>query len=135
MTDFTLGQAREAWLEVVAERGEDFMYPSGEGCWYGPHYSADGNYSCAIGGVISKLAPDVFVKFKEFEHNNESSFTIRYIGESSGWGTLKNIRETLNVDPETLDYLALIQRKQDIGYRYYDIVPESEELYENLLKG
>lgn len=135
MTDITLEQAREAWLEVVSERGEDYVYSGGEGCWYGPHYSTDGNYSCAIGGVISKLAPDVFVKFKEFEHNNTSSFTIRYIGESAGWGKLQNIRETLNVDPETLDYLALIQSKQDAGYRYYDVLSFSEELYENLLKG
>jgi hypothetical protein len=133
MTDFTLEQAREAWLEVVAERGKDFEYHAGEGCWYGPYYPTDGDYSCAIGGIISKLAPEVFEKFKEFERNNKCSFMIRQL-LSVRWAK-QDIRDTLNVDPETLDYLALIQSEQDNEQRYDVILPKSEKRYQHLLEG
>lgn len=134
MTDFTLEQAREAWHEVVAERGEDFVYSDPGGCWYGPHSPTDGDYGCAIGGVLSKLAPEVFEKFKEFEDVTGTSFRIAGAAFSLDHRDLERILCKLNVDPKTREYLAFIQKRQDIADEYDSILRGSETLYETLIE-
>lgn len=132
MTDFTLEQAKAAWQEVLKERGPLYVY--GGACYYSPQEGSGSSYGCAVGGIVHKLAPEVFEKFKEFEDVTGTSFRIAGAAFSLDHRDLERILCKLNVDPKTREYLAFIQKRQDIADEYDSILRGSETLYETLIE-
>lgn len=63
---FTLEDVLNAAREVVAEKGEDYVYPGASmgACVYS---EADDTPSCLVGHVIYRLDPEAFLQVAEIE--------------------------------------------------------------------
>lgn len=65
----TVEQATKALEEIVAEYGEDYIYPGSsnpkQGCIYRDEY---GQPSCIVGHVLSRLEPEAFESISAVEN-------------------------------------------------------------------
>ncbi|QJD49867.1 hypothetical protein QDW19_gp52 [Microbacterium phage AvGardian] len=64
MAELTIESVAEAIDQLVVERGEGYVYPSDEGCYYS---FEDGTPGCIVGAVMAKLAPEVYEKVALYE--------------------------------------------------------------------
>ena len=99
----TVEQVIATLEEVVAEKGEDYVYPTEAGygeCFYG---NEDGSPSCIVGHVLAKLDPIKYQEFIKFESEENGPFGINENGSSYSfdypnadeWGS--NIVEILSI--------------------------------------
>lgn len=115
MTDFTLEQAKAAWQEVLKERGPLYVY--GGACYYSPQEGSGSSYGCAVGGIVHKLAPEVFKAWTDWEELNAQSFVI------GGWKYANESVPQVDIDAETLRFLGELQGMQDTFTRY-DVIDQ-----------
>lgn len=100
-------EAFQALRDVVKQFGVDYKYRerwSAKRCTYSEE---DGQPSCLVGHVLSRVAPDLFVAIHEREGRGET-FSIR---------VLRNIFD-VDVTDDTLSTLDVVQLAQDNGHTW-----------------
>lgn len=124
---FTLEQTKAALAEVFEERGDDFVYNTYDGCYYGPTpENPELAYGCAVGGVVQKLDPELFEKFVKFERENNTSFTVTSLRGGAPYSVGKYVKveklgEQFDFDPDSFFLLDSVQGAQDSGKSYGNI--------------
>jgi len=121
MTDFNRTTVTATLERVVAEYGEDYVYPkAGATC----SYSEQGEPSCIVGHVIAALNPEAFEKIAELEDATgvSGSATSVVLGnwEHTDWSSAVDEDEDLNAvtlteDGRLASALNEAQRQQDAG--------------------
>lgn len=103
MTFITDEQLNAAIEEVVAEKGENFIYAKAT-C----SYAEDGQPSCIVGHVFAKVDPDLFAAVAAFEATREDSFAV--------FDAPHQLDEMFEArfSPEAMRALATAQARQDI---------------------
>lgn len=116
MTIFTKTAVIKAMEEIVAELGEDYVYPRAveyKSCVY----AEDGEPSCFVGRVIAKLDPEKFQEIAEIEKKIGGSWSADdFSGEYSvGYDEAKEVNIYLKLDATKAGLVAMYagQRKQD----------------------
>jgi len=110
----TYDQVRRMATEVVAIRGEDFVYsPMGVGmCFYAPNASASvkskRDSGCLIGEILSRLGVDV-TKWRDSVGDE-----LRY--------------DSIEVEEEALDWMQAAQERQDQGYAWGEVLKYADKL-------
>lgn len=126
MTTLTKNAVTETLKSLLAEKGEDYIYPgAGRNCTYS---EGDGAPSCIVGHVVAALDPEAFKQIVEVE---------RYEGES--WSAAQMFSEgfgeagaTVATDSAVLaTALQLAQEVQDSGASWGDAV----KAYNEAIKG
>jgi hypothetical protein len=121
MTDFNRTTVTAELERVVAEYGEDYVYPK---AGYTCSYSESGQPSCIVGHVIAALNPEAFAKIAELEDltGASGSATSIVLGnwEHTDWASSTDEDEdlgaiTLTEDGRLASALNEAQRQQDAG--------------------
>lgn len=127
MTTFTPSAVSEALDRIVAEKGEEYVYP---GASANCVYSQNRAPSCIVGHVVAALDPDYFSKVADYEEHTGESFgaselfdagvpddiqeyidaTDDYYGDYVNWVTPDDAD-----DQRVRDALSVAQRAQDGG--------------------
>lgn len=109
MSTLTIENVAEAIDQLVVERGENYVYPSDEGCFYS---FEDGTPGCLVGAVLAKVAPEAFEMVVEYEapvdDGNGGTHRIS-IGSVSGLDSWLE----LGTDKDLLNALDAAQQVQD----------------------
>lgn len=94
--------------KIIEEFGENYVYKRrGDNCFYSDE---DGNASCLVGQVLSRLAPNAFAQISEFESCNNVSVGIGDIFCHA------DVRlSDLMITKDAMAYLRNVQRRQDNG--------------------
>lgn len=123
MTEVTVETVIKALEEVVAEKGEDYVYPNaGAECLY----AIDGEPSCIVGHVIARLDPETFQQVVEFEDVN-GSFGAGKFGTGVDayvdyWGSYPAFG-----DNNVKKVLVSAQIAQDAGYEWKVALKEAKK--------
>ena len=107
MPRFTIDDVMAAMQAVVAEKGEDYVYPHAGPGGMDCVYAEDGMPSCIVGHVIYRLDPKEFAKVVELENRSGSAPATSLQDEgyiSKGM-----------FDDETEQFLYHAQSQQDAG--------------------
>lgn len=110
--DLTLEEFEAAAAAVVAERGEDFVYPAavnGGSCNYSPVGDIP---SCLIGEILKQYAPAAYEAFVAHEIEN-GSFAVSDIPYGPKYNL--DFPEFPSTDPAVLARADMMQGLQDAG--------------------
>lgn len=131
MVKFTKTAVLQALEEIVAEVGENYVYPGWEtGCMYADE--GDGEPACIVGRVIAKIDPNMFEETRKAELSRGGSWSISGFHETeeerdealssvqrSVYGKVSDIPPVLETDDaNTRDILRVAQIMQDGGETY-----------------
>lgn len=120
MTKFTKSAVVQALAEIVAETGEDYIYPYavGQGSLKSCQYAEEGVPSCIVGRVIAKLDPELFNEVQEVEQNVGSFAVSDFSTPGNPSGTSEWTYPELDADKWVINVLDAVQQKQDNGKPY-----------------
>jgi hypothetical protein len=114
MTTITLEAAIQTVSELIAEKGEEYVYPVSEigGCYYSDRA---GNPACIIGHVVAKLDPVAYQELVRIESVPILHAPHRRMG-AGDVNAIIDADHIVNVDaPRTEVFLDSLQRWQDTG--------------------
>lgn len=136
MIKHTLPEVMQAIREVVAERGENYVYQPPEtrngdqpNCYYADPIT--GAASCIVGRVIAKLEPELFEAVKVAEKVAGQSWSAYDFGTDVFSDKIEDyvaIPE-LPVSYQSLSLLAAAQTVQDNFQEYSSVLATAEEKY------
>jgi hypothetical protein len=111
MTTLTIENVAEAIDQLVVERGEAYVYPGGEGCFYS---FEDGTPGCIVGAIVAKIDPAAFEKLVEYEAPiDDGNGGIRRVSPGSAQSALNYVG--VDVDEDLGMALRSAQSAQDMG--------------------
>lgn len=122
--NFTRDAVTATLKDIVAEYGEDYVYPTpidffGGSCTYSQ--PGDGKLvpSCIVGHVIARLAPEVFTTISELEahdnYQNSASADDILKGDLKWWTEAQEDIDPLTEDSTLISALFSAQHEQDHG--------------------
>jgi hypothetical protein len=132
MTYFTTDAVTEALHKIVAEKGEDYIYPngiSGRTCFY----AQGGAPSCIVGHVIAALEPEAFREIAAAERVAGSFGAIEAVNGFEYGDEIDNYSSTPHLtSDETLEQaLSAAQTAQDGGMTW----GEAMNAYDRIVGG
>lgn len=130
---FTREDVTEALLQVIAEKGPNYVYPHAGGIC---SYSEDGQPSCIVGHVMAALDPEGFEKVVRIEEATGLSGDARDVlqgrWEKTDWGTDDVLYDvgshTFTEDEALIRALSLTQSAQDVGHTWGEAYVRYEEV-------
>lgn len=129
MTKFTKSAVIKALEEIVAELGEDYVYPeavAGVGCVY----VKNGQASCIAGRVIAKIDPEKIEQIEELEQKWGSWGASDFDGQTQlaegDEGEVINAPK-LDATPAALEALGAAQWSQDRRATYGQALKAAKE--------
>lgn len=136
MTVLNTDAVTEVLTRLVAEKGEDYVYPPAvqsiyPTCTYTTAME-DGEYapSCIVGHVIAELDPELFQELAKYELEEGSSLGVQeLVHEGSPGYDFQEDNPQLIVDDSTLAVaLAMAQEIQDRGGTWANAVAAYQEV-------
>lgn len=94
----TVEQVLTSLKRIVAEKGEDYVYPTEGGCWY---TEDEDHTACIAGLVIKELSPGMYARLRR-----EEGVTVSAALDGS-W-----------IEKAALGILQAAQTNQDLGMSY-----------------
>lgn len=113
MTEFTRGAVIKAAREIVAEKGEDYIYPDFQhGCTYSTYGDVP---SCIVGYIVNRIDPVFFQEIANMESDGDpDSDSEDRAGNSFAANELNELFDA-GIDEDVLASLRAAQIIQDSG--------------------
>jgi uncharacterized GH25 family protein len=126
---FTLEQVRTTLAEVVAEKGEGFVYE--DVCAYvvPENYNEANttwNPSCIVGQVIDRLDPEALDRIRGKEWNFVPITDTQELWTKYSFGVVVLNHTEKLFEPEAVRYLEKAQNLQDSRYPYGEVLHAAE---------